>query len=491
MKTIETMPLESGTVLIVGAGLAGLYTALKLAPRRVVVITSGRTPQGSASSWAQGGIACALGDGDSPDLHARDTIQAGGRLVDEDMVRLMVNEAKAGIADLQSLGVPFDCDDTNKLALGLEAAHSHRRIVHVKGDQAGREIMNVMIKHARAAPHIRALTDMRAESLLRTAQGGIGGVMTRNDAGQLRAICADATILATGGVGGLFALTTNPKSARGDAIGMAVHCGVMVRDLEFVQFHPTALDVGIDPAPLASEALRGAGARLVTANGQPFMDMYHAQGDLAPRDIVARAVFAQIQKNELPFLDARNCFADVDNVHYPTVLAACQKKGIDPRCDFIPIAPAAHYHMGGIVTDDTGRSSLDGLWALGECASVGVHGANRLASNSLLEAIVFGRRCAQALRERSFAKTGRADIHNQEWLSMETRPMRILRETMRQYCGVRRNHIGLRKALDCVENLIDEVGMANPLLCARLIVQNALVREESLGAHYRDDFPPL
>ena len=254
-----------------------------------------------------------------------------------------------------------------------------------------------MVDRAREADHITPLLGWRAETLLSDGKGGIAGAMARKDDGSLMAVEADITVLTTGGIGGLFKVTTNPKTSRGDAIGMAAVHGAVIRDPEFVQFHPTAIDIDRDPNPLATEALRGEGATLVTADGKRFMDAYHKDGELAPRDDVSRAVFAQIQKGAMPFLDCRKAVGAHFPDEFPTVFESCMSAGIDPRTDIIPIAPAVHYHMGGINTDDCGRTNLPGLWAVGECAATGIHGANRLASNSLLEAIVFGGRAANAI----------------------------------------------------------------------------------------------
>ncbi len=292
-------------MLVVGAGLAGLYLALKLAPRPVYVLTSRRSSAGAASAWAQGGIAAALAPEDTAESHALDTIAAGDGLVDEAIARMVAGEGASRVRDLDALGVPFDRTDAGELYLSLEAAHSMPRVARVKGDTAGREIINVMVRRAQDADHVEGLIGWRAESLLLDGAGEIAGALARQDDGALRAIEADVTVLATGGVGGLFAVTTNPRTARGDALGMAAVVGATLRDMEFVQFHPTAIDIGRDPAPLATEALRGEGATLVNANGQRFMERYSPQAELAPRDDVARAIFAEIQAGRPPFLDCR------------------------------------------------------------------------------------------------------------------------------------------------------------------------------------------
>ena len=302
---LETKRLPAGAVLVVGAGLAGLYLALKLAPRKCYVLTSRRSSVGAASAWAQGGIAAALSAEDSAASHARDTIAAGDGLVDPEIAHILASEGPARVHDLAALGVPFDRNDQGELYLSLEAAHSLPRVARVKGDTAGAEIIKIMVKHSQAAEHITGLIGWRAESLLQDGNGGIAGALARNDDGGLLGIEADITVMATGGVGGLFAVTTNPRTARGDALGMAAVVGARLRDMEFVQFHPTAIDIGRDPAPLATEALRGDGAVLTNSDGVRFMPRYHEQGELAPRDDVARAIFAEIEAGRQPYLDCR------------------------------------------------------------------------------------------------------------------------------------------------------------------------------------------
>ncbi|HHL43384.1 MAG TPA: L-aspartate oxidase [Hellea balneolensis] len=486
---LDRTTLPAGSVLIIGAGLAGLYAALKLAPRPVFVLTSRRSKKGSASAWAQGGIASAIGKGDTAKAHANDTINAGDGLVDPDIAMILASEGPDKVRDLKALGVPFDTDANGDLVLSLEAAHSRPRVARVKGDLAGKAIIDIMVKHTKAADHITALIGWRAESLLSDGHGGIAGAMARKDDGSLMAIDADTTIMATGGVGGLYAVTTNPKTARGDALGMAASHGALIRDPEFVQFHPTAIDIGRDPAPLATEALRGDGATLVDKTGKRFMDRYHKDGELAPRDEVSRAVFAQIQKGDPPFLDCRKAVGAHFPEHFPTVFEACMGAGIDPRVDLIPIAPAVHYHMGGLATDSYGRTSVPGLYAVGECAAVGVHGANRLASNSLLEAMVFGGRAAKSILEDTAVRRKAVGIRKQPWLSMTPDVSHTLRTSMTRYCGVLRDAKGLNRLLDIIETQIDKVGAANPLLAARMIAASALAREESRGGHFRTDFP--
>ncbi len=485
---LETTKLPAGSVLIVGAGLAGLFMAMKLSPRPVFILTSRRSVKGAASAWAQGGIASAIGKGDTPADHARDTIIAGDGLVDERIANILASEGPDRVRDLEAYGVEFDKDENGEFLFGLEAAHDRARVAKVKGDLAGRAIIEIMVEQAKQAGHITALIGWRAESLLPDGNGGIAGAMARKDDGSLMAIDADITVMATGGVGGLFAVTTNPRTARGDAIGMAAVHGAIIRDPEFVQFHPTAIDIGRDPAPLATEALRGDGAILTDKNGMRFMDNYHKDGELAPRDDVSRAVFAQIQKGRPPFLDCRKAIGSHFPDEFPTVFESCMSAGIDPRDSLIPIAPALHYHMGGLMTDDVGRTNIAGLYAIGECAAVGVHGANRLASNSLLEACVFGNRAANAILDDEITRRKAQGIRPQPWLSMTPEVSTILRNAMTAYCGVLRNGKDLTKLMGVIENLVDRVGPANPLIAARLIAAGALAREESRGGHSRTDY---
>ena len=486
---LETKRLPAGAVLVIGAGLAGLYTALKLAPRKVFVLTSRRSKEGSASAWAQGGIAAALAPEDTPESHAKDTIAAGDGLVDPEVAHILASEGAARVHDLEALGVPFDRNDKGELYLSLEAAHSLPRVARVKGDTAGAEIIKIMVERTRNADHVTGLIGWRAESLLTDDNGAVAGAMARNDDGTLLGIEADITIMATGGIGGLFAVTTNPRTARGDALGMAAVVGAKMRDMEFVQFHPTAINIGRDPAPLATEALRGHGAVLTRSDGVRFMPRYHAQGELAPRDDVARAIFAEIEAGRSPYLDCRHAVGESFPHEFPTVFESCMSAGIDPRRGLIPVAPAVHYHMGGLATDSYGQTNLEGLFALGECSATGVHGANRLASNSLLEATVFGGRAAEYILDNEFAPKRAGTIRVQPWLSMGPDVTQTLRRAMTANCGVRRNAAKLNQLLQLIDDLIHQVGRANPLIAARLIAAGALAREESRGGHFRDDFP--
>src|SRR5258706_3858846 len=401
--------VETDGALILGAGIAGLFTALKLAPMPSIVLAGTRPGLSGSSAWAQGGIAAAVGEGDSWQFHAHDTMAAGAGLCDSAVVELVAQEAPARIADLIGYGARFDRNSDGSLAVGREAAHSLPRIVHVKGDGAGAAISATLAARANEADCITLLEGFHAVELA-MENGRITGIFARsgldNDA-RLILFRARAVILATGGLGALYAVTTNPLESRGEGLGMAARAGALIADSEFVQFHPTAIAIGRDPAPLATEALRGEGAVLVDENGNRFMTAVHANGELGPRDVVARSIHRQLVAGHKVFLDCRDAIGAAFAQRFPTVYAACRAAGIDPARALIPVAPAAHYHMGGIATDIDGRSSLAGLWAVGECASTGLHGANRLASNSLLEAIVLGARVADDVRGQVELASGR------------------------------------------------------------------------------------
>lgn len=485
-------------ILIIGAGVAGLYTALKLAPRPVTVITARPLGLGGSTPWAQGGMAAAVGSDDTTNLHFSDTMQAGAGLVDAEAASILVDGGQAAVDDLMRLGVKFDLDTDGNLTLGREAAHCRDRIVHATGDQAGAAIMDALVAAARASENITILERIVAEDLMTDDDGAVGGALIYDvEAGERAAFDASETILATGGLGGLYAVTTNPTPAQGHGLAFAARAGALIRDPEFVQFHPTALDIGVDPAPLATEALRGEGAHLVNNDGRAFMEDYHPAGDLAPRDIVARAVEAEIKATRGAFLDAREAIGGAFPKQFPTVFGACQKADIDPRTDLMPVAPAAHYHMGGVYTDLDGAATLDGLWAVGEVASTGVHGANRLASNSLLEAVVFGARIADQLREKPLDQRGEAGAPADR-MDVPSKPadagvMTKLRTAMSHGCALIRSEDSLHDTLETIAEFHEHdamtSGLKSALVTAELIAQGALAREESRGGHHRSDFP--
>lgn len=492
-----------GDVVIIGAGLAGLYTALKLAPLPVTVIAAAPLGEGASSMWAQGGIAAAVGEGDSTEKHAIDTIAAGAGIVDERVARLVADEGPDCIRELLTFGVPFDRDLSGHYVLSKEAAHSEKRVVRVSGDRAGAAIMQALIAAVRASPSIRVLEGYEADELI-AEDGQVQGVRlictTEMGSGHFEFVPAAAVVLATGGIGALFALTTNPPYARGEAIAMAARAGAIIADAEFVQFHPTAIDAGIDPAPLATEALRGDGAFLVNDRGERFMARLDPRGDLAPRDVVARAAFAEARAGRRVYLDCRAAIGPRFKHDYPTVFEHCRRASIDPETDLIPVAPAEHYHMGGIATDVRGRTSIDGLWAVGEVASTGLHGANRLASNSLLEAAVVGARVAADIKSLVPLEHAGHFVHPRRIAGVKPADPKLraeavaeLRSIMTTYVGVVRNAKGLRSALTRLRRLETAAGrdsvLANMILTARLVTAAALDRKESRGGHFRSDYP--
>lgn len=486
--------IECGGALILGAGMAGLFTALKLSPFPALVLTGWRPGASGSSPWAQGGIAAAMGDGDSWQAHAADTIAAGAGTVVPEIAELVAQEASSRIEDLIAYGVPFDRKADGSLALGREAAHSAARIVHVSGDRAGAEVTRVLAERALATPSISLLEGFHAIELA-VQDGRVVGLFARFGGGtdaRLILFRAPAVILATGGLGALYAVTTNPLESRGEGLGMAARAGALIADAEFVQFHPTALDIGRDPAPLATEALRGDGACLIDETGRRFMPAVHPDAELGPRDVVARAIHREIAKGHRIFLDCRQAIGAKFADRFPTVFAACASAGIDPSTAPIPVAPAAHYHMGGIAADAQGRSSLPGLWAVGECASTGLHGANRLASNSLLEALVFGRRAAEDVRGTIVERAPRKPPAPPPRFALSEPPLK-LRQAMTNLAGLERDAAGLTRALETIQ-AVERAGAAEPTVLnmtasARLIAAAALARTESRGAHFRSDFP--
>ncbi len=476
----------AGQPVIVGAGLAGLACALSLTPMPVLVLTKTRLGDGCSSVWAQGGIAAALGPDDSAALHAADTMAAGAGLCVAEAVDRIVGAAPAAIAALEAWGVRFDRARDGGYATSLEAAHSRRRVLHAGGgDTAGRSIMRALIDRVTATPSIHVLEDAEVVRLI-VRGGAVQGVVARVG-GSTVVLPTRRAVLATGGVGGLWPHSTNPSGATGQGLALAALAGASVVDVEFVQFHPTAVDIGRDPMPLASEALRGEGARLVDAQGEPVMGD-DPRGDLAPRDIVARAVWARCAAGDRVYLDGSTAIGAAFPQRFPTLYAVCRDAGIDPVTMPIPIHPAAHYHMGGVAVDASGRSDLDGLWVCGETAATGLHGANRLASNSLLEAVVTGQAVAADLLGLPAPERGAAlmSVGPDDDRVDDAATARV-RQIMGRHLGILRDGPGIAAALAAVYD--DARAGHKTAVAALLIAAAAYLRTESRGSHSRRDYP--
>lgn len=504
-KDIET---QTADVVIVGSGAAGLFAALTLAAdqkaggRKARIMVLSEKPLGGvcASAWAQGGIAAVVAPEDTADSHIADTLKAAAGTADVTAVKTLVEAAPRYVGVLAKYGVRFEQDEDGAYRLNREACHACRRVLKAAAaDGFGAELMRALSEAVRETPEIEFVAGVSAERLLREdgpSMGAVSGVLARRLADQTPvAFVARAVLLATGGVGGLYAATTNPLHAIGRGVAMAARAGAVLSDLEFVQFHPTALDIGEDPAPLATEALRGEGAYLLNSRGERFMPDYHEAGELAPRDVVSRGIFAQMQKGQKVYLDCRH----IDTAHFPALISAAARAGLNPARDLIPVMPAVHYHMGGIATDLNGRSSLAGLWAAGECAATGLHGANRLASNSLMEAVVMGARAAEDMIAAMAGKVSvpRADLTGIQLLPAAKEPVverDILRQIMSELVGVIRNDSGLTAAIRDFANLgaaaeTRDARTADMALLCRMIAVSALMRRESRGGHCRSDYP--
>ena len=474
--------------VIVGAGLAGLAVALSLAPRPVTVLAASALGAGASTAWAQGGIAAAVGADDTAALHLADTLAAGDGLCDPRASASILDEGASAIERLRAWGVGFDTDAGGTLRLGLEAAHARRRIVHAAGDGTGRVVLAALVARVQASPQIRVIENVRVRDILCDPRGRVAGVMaTRGEAGATLVLPASAVVIATGGMGALFSETTNPLGSTGTGLALASRAGAVLAGLEFVQFHPTAIDGGGDPMPLASEAVRGEGAVLIDEDGRRFMT--EGAAELSPRDVVARAIAAQYAAGHRVFLDARAALGTRFAERFPGVFALCQAAGFDPATTPIPVRPAAHYSMGGIVTDQFGAArGVDGLYACGEAAWTGLHGANRLASNSLLEAAVMGPRVAASIGGRSAraVRLPRVDAAASPTVGSAAR----IRPIMSRGFGVLRDEAGMTRAASSLLALEDVPGIdADALSVALGVAAGALARRESRGAHARTDTP--
>lgn len=498
---MPSIPSETDFI-VVGGGIAGLRAAVGLAEAgRVLVVTKQEVTE-SNTQYAQGGIAVALSDDDEVDLHLQDTIDAGDGLVNAEAARILVEEGPERIQELIAWGTEFDRSGS-KLRFTREGAHSRSRILHAHGDSTGREIGRALIARARSIPRI-AFTEFEFTTDLCFEGDRVTGVAMLGADGTAKTVRAKAVLLATGGAGQVYSDTTNPPVATGDGIAMAYRAGAAIGDMEFFQFHPTALSISGAPRFLLSEALRGEGALLLNPARERFMHRYHSLAELAPRDVVARAIVQEIAaSNIMPavaYLDLRHLDAARMRERFPRIYSTCKQYGIDITSDLVPVRPAAHYLMGGIKTDLDGRSALRGLYAAGETACTGVHGANRLASNSLLEGLVFGARAADAMRDESSSGSGPACPRQLEKgsSSLSSGIARQLRDAMWESAGVVRNGSGLERLHQQItewQNAVkvcssrEEIETRNLLVVGDLIVLSALARQESRGAHFRSDCP--
>ena len=491
--------------LVIGSGIAGLRAAISLADAGRVVVLTKADPRESNTGYAQGGIAAAFGSDDSPDLHARDTLAAGDGLCVPEAVDVLVREGPRYVRELIEWGASFDADQQGHPALGREAAHSVRRVLHVR-DATGRSIGQVLWQMVSTHPRVQVFADALALSLSMHDERCEGATFLDRD-GRLDQVSATRTLIATGGAGQVYRETTNPAIATGDGIAMAFEAGARVADLEFIQFHPTALNVAGAPRFLLSEALRGEGAWLVNQSGDRFVQRYEPAGDLASRDLVARAIVREVNRTGAPvFLTMAHLDADYVRTRFPTITQACRRAGFDLATDRIPVSPAAHYVMGGIETDLCGRTSIDDLFAAGEAACTGVHGANRLASNSLLEGLVFGARAADVMRGATVHATLTADPgepFGEAPPGSAVPSASDVRDVMWRDAGLVRSKAGLSPLVEQLSAWRAAVArarsaapadrelrrVASLVTVGLLIARAALRREESRGGHFREDFP--
>lgn len=497
MKVISPDRVKKTGVIVIGSGLAGMVTALKLNPVPVLLLTKSRLGEGSSSRLAQGGMAAAIGDDDSPDLHIADTESVGKGLSNDRIVRIITESASEEVDWLTEIGVEFDRDPKGGFSLGKEGAHSRRRILHAHGDKTGAELIKSLRNAVLASDHIEIMENVFAADLIRKDDRIVGVLLRSEVDGEWYRLYSRETVVATGGIGALFGQTTNPVESTGDGLAMAFRAGVRMADMEFVQFHPTALLSDRRPLPLLTEALRGEGATLIDGDGKRFMRELHSLGELAPRDVVSRAIWNLRRKNIPVFLDCRPIWSDDFPRRFPTVMSNCREAGLDPSRDPIPVVTAAHYHIGGILTDPEGQSSVPGLRACGESAATMIHGANRLASNSLLEALIVGARVAGDIKAGFSEEIISSRIADEDWAVAEA-PCPAVRDritrTMWTKVGLLRCRLSLGEALEELEELDSSMGDAlceekNMITVGKLIARSALIREESRGVHYRTDFP--
>jgi L-aspartate oxidase len=484
--------------IVVGSGVAGLRAAVALATvGRVAVLTKDQLTE-SNTEYAQGGIAVVLSDDDKIELHVQDTLTAGAGLCDEEAVNVLIEEGPHYITELIEHGALFDSVDGN-LSFTREAAHSRNRILHASGDATGREIVRSLVAWSKKFSNIEYLPHSCTQSLIVKDSRCVGVTFVEPKTNKVRALYARAVILATGGAGQLFLHTTNPDVATGDGMAMAYRAGAVMADMEFIQFHPTALVVPNAPRFLLSEAMRGEGGRLFNNRGERFMPRYDEREELAPRDIVSRSIHFEMQKEEAQnvWLDMRHLDRKFIRERFPKIYNTCLLYNIDITSDLIPVSPAAHYTMGGIRTDTYGRTSIKGLYAAGEVSCTGVHGANRLASNSLLEGLVFGARAGRAAAEESPMEI--EQIAPRDWDFGEEADWKIgdgtrreVKKIMWDKVGIVRQEQGLKEALDALEEIASRqlnTRSWNFVTLAKLVAQAALGRRESRGGHYRSDFP--
>jgi L-aspartate oxidase len=492
--------------LVIGAGVAGLRAAIELGAAGRVVVLAKREVTGAATQLAQGGIAAALSDEDEISLHLQDTLTAGDGLCNAQAAKVLVEEGPERIEELIQWGTEFDRQGT-KLAFTRKDAHSRDRILHAHGDSTGREILRALYAKAKTLKNISIFEFEFSTDLLVDA-GRVCGIQLVSDQGELQQMTASAVLLATGGLGQLYSNTTNPAVATGDGMAMAHRAGAEISDMEFVQFHPTTLYLKTAPRFLLSEALCGEGAYLRSIELHRFMPKYHPMGELAPHDVVARAILHELEvsraKDPFVYLDLTHLNEQHVKTRFPRIYATCMQYNIDITMDLIPVRPAAHYAMGGVRTDLEGRTTLPGLYAAGEAAATGVHGANRLASNSLLEGLVFGARAGKIMREglrhtpKKVAKAQRANYSNGPVEAGMEECVREIQGLMWQDVGIVRTGAGLRRAIQYLEKLSPRLAhphtrrayeARNIHTAGLLVARSALAREESRGAHYRTDFP--